>query len=185
MKRRVGVLGVLIALFSGSAQAHVRTVLDADDSPGPLDIVAARLAHRDGELRLHVRTYESWPDDTLEDRKNFVGFQFNLDGDSSIDRCVIVKLPPEEEGPTAIEGGVYRDDCLTRVSKHPGNVFRNQPNGLTVILARKKIGTLDFRWRAVTGYEEEGHPDCDTDIGPEPRYGTCSDFTRWGRHRSE
>ena len=182
--RRIAVAILLTLLLFGSAAAHPRTVLDADDSPGPLDLVAARFRHSDGEIRLHARTYEAWSDSTLEGEKSFIAFHFNLDRDKNIERCVVVKLdPPEEEGPTVVTGGIYKDDCTKQVSDHPGNVFRNQPNGITLSLARGRIGRGDLRWRALSSFEEEGHEHCSPPtMGPEPVYGACTDTTRWNRH---
>jgi hypothetical protein len=186
MKRILASL-LVVVLGSSSAVAHTRTVLDKDDSPGPLDLVAARVGHVHRQLRLHIRTYEPWADRSLEGAKNLIRFDFNLDSDPRLERCVVVKFdpPPEgSEGPTAILGGVYRNNCSQQISDHPGNVFRREPNELTLTLAPKLIGK-SFRWRAFTSFEEDEHPDCPPHTsGPEPLYGSCTDYTRWDRHRS-
>ena len=184
MRRPVVLVLLVLAIgLSSAASAHPLTVLDDDDSPGPLDIVAARLRHPRRGYVLHLRTYEPWSNSTLDGHKNYVGFEFDFDSDGFSDRCVIVRFDvPEDEGPTAIHGGVYGPGCVSELSDRPGAVSRPDDHGFTVRTPRRWIPRRNFLWRALTSYEEEGHPDCYIDIGPEPRHGSCADFTRWKAH---
>ena len=65
IKRSCGVamMAALLALAGvGSTSAHTRTHEDADDSAGSLDISSVSFTHRDGKVRLTIRTYEAWED---------------------------------------------------------------------------------------------------------------------------
>ncbi len=188
----------MLALLATSAFAHTQTVLDSDDSEGPLDIVAARHSHkvRDGgrpQAIFRVVTYESWTYESINDTKQFVSFEINLDKDDAIERCVVVRAhTPNDGGALGYSANVYKnciyfDDELVR-SFGTEHVSVPDAHSIRVVVPQKvPLGgkAHGYRWRAVTSFEEQQqNSDCPA---PEPHgdggYGACADFTKWQRHR--
>lgn len=185
------ILGVV-----GPAAGHVQTVLDGDDSAGPVDIVAGRLSHKKQNVNLRVVTYETWANSELSGqgrsgRWRFAAFELDLDGDDQPDRCIGASwtndvMDDPSQGhyrPTVYEGCTYAAEDETGT----GTWSRPDEHTLVLTVARSLFAPKSegaFRWRAVTSYAEDGNggacgaPD-DSAAGP---YGTCTDFTPWVRH---
>ncbi len=205
MMRRLMFVALVGALMATPAAAHQETVLDEADTAGPLDIVAARdwdrkftivsthpqSSKRIREFVLKLVTYEPWENTAITGGKNFISFEFNLDEDDTIERCIVVRAHTEPDGaPGRPEATVYRgcnyfDD---RSIRDAGRVSRQDEHSLRVTILKRKFlprGVRSFAWRAVTSYEEQ--PQSSECAAPEPHgdggYGTCADFTSWQRHR--
>ena len=187
---------LVVALVAGlvsPAGAHGRTVLDADDSVGPLDVVAARMKHPAGEVTLRLVTYEEWGDSVLEGDRNFVSFELDRPGKPGIERCVVLQTYPPQ-GDEAHESGsaVYRHcNAPLPYSRKAGTmtrVHRADGHGIEVRLDADvlwKNPPESFRWRALTSYEDSDHPGCEPPdpMPPEHWVGTCGDWTAWNTHR--
>ncbi len=181
--------GLLLAL--APAAAHERVTLDADDSPGPLDVVAARLKHPSGQLKLRVVTYEAWSDPALSGDVNYVRIDIDRPARSGIERCIVVRTdPPSDEGPSGMDGIVYKHcDVPVPYDQKIGtveSVARPDSHALEVSVKRRTLWKTSpevIRFRAVTSYEEESHPDCPSPdhLPPEHFFGTCVDLTSWRR----
>lgn len=183
----------LVTVLAGPAGAHGRTVLDPDDSPGPLDVVAARVKHPEGLLKLRLVTYETWDDATISDDLKFVSFELDDPSRPGIERCVVVRNVVDEEGNvTSWEGPVY-GDCggpvpyhrevgtvirIARIDGHSIEVYVD----LDVIWPRRRPES--FRWRALTSYEDDSWEGCEPpqQLPPEHFFGTCTDWTGWNTH---
>lgn len=204
---RYRVLAVLAAtslLIVAPAGAHVKTVLDPDDSPGPMDIVAARHRHRTvdfygpgvGGLRtsliFKVVTYETWSYEAIDGGKQFVAFELDLDHDRRMERCIVVTSQIPTEGAAlgfqanVYEGCNYFDDRLIR-SFGTEHVSRGDEHSIRVSLPKRAVlgrGVKSYAWRAVTSFEEQNQnspcpaPEAHGDGG----YGACADVTRWSKH---
>jgi hypothetical protein len=181
------------------ASAHVQTVLDGDDSDGPVDVVAARLSHERRQVTLRVVTYETWQNATLSSqggpagRYRFAAFELDLDGDDRPDRCIAASWTNDVMSDP--NTGFYRptvyESCTYAPEDETGTGTWARPDDHTLVLhvarslfAPKAEGA--FRWRAVTSYAEEGDGNgpCRADGETEPHpYGPCTDFTRWTTHR--
>ncbi len=201
MLKRLTIGAVAVGVFLGASMpagmAHERTELDADDSPGPLDIAAVRHRHRvygvaqshperffkATELKFRLVTYEKWERDLVSGRHNFISFEFNLDSDGAIERCLVITNGEHEMLGRMYKNCNYFDDELvgsasvSRPDKH--SIHTAFPRRLL----RKKINK--WTWRAVTSFEEQQQAgDCPA---PEPYgdggYGACPDFTNWKTHR--
>ncbi len=182
---------VLVAVLAGPAGAHGRTVLDPDDSPGPLDVVAARVKHPEGLVKMRLVTYEEWDNATISGDLDFVSFEFD-GARPGIDRCVVVQLDATEgSGPTPVRGTVYKDcNAPTPYSHEVGRVIRvTRPDahGIEIYVDADvlwKKPPESFAWRALTSYEDAGHPGCEPPdpMPPEHFVGTCADPTSWNTH---
>jgi hypothetical protein len=209
MRRLLAVI-LLVFLLPGLALAHEQTDLDANDSEGPLDTVAARLWDRGfctitthvprserchTEIQLKLVTYEPWTSDILSEPNSFISFEFDLDPDDAADRCVVIRTPaqpddPSDPMPPRPEATVYRgcsysaDDVFVRNIKR---VRRPDDHSVRVLLRKDRLlpkGTGSFRWRSVTSYESQGDQACGPQGPPtDGGYGVCSDFTAWRRHQ--
>lgn len=194
----------VLLVITVPAAAHQKTVLDPDDSPGPLDIVAARHGHRTIDfygpggggartsLTFKLVTYETWSYEAIDGGKQFVTFEIDRDSDDTIDRCVVVTSQiPTKGAALGYEANVYKnctyfDDPLVR-SFGTENVRRPDQHSISVTIPKRPLlgrGVRSYTWRAVTSFEEQnqGSP-CPA---PEPHgdggYGACADFTRWKKH---
>lgn len=192
----IGFLIALLVLSGVPAASHEQTKFDADDSDGPLDVAATRLRHvrlteaslhpprerKIVEIRLRISTYEQWDSELLQGPHNFVAFEFNFDNDSNIERCIVITHGEHEPRAELRRNCDYLNDEMIRVL----SAHRPNKNGMITAIARHhlKKGIRDFRWRAVTSYEDDESAACPT---PEPHgdggYGSCRDFTEWKRHR--
>ncbi len=193
----VGIATTAVVLLASLAGAHERTVFDADDSPGPLDVAAARHRHqvqaesvepqaeprRIKVLSFNVRTYERWRSRLLSGVKNFISVEFNLDRDPRIERCMVVTNTTDGLIARMYRQCIYFDDPLVGA----GNATR--PNRYSVRISfRKRLlgpGIRVYAWRAISSYQDaEPGGSCPP---PEPHgdggYGSCSDPARWVRHR--
>ena len=188
---------LLLLVNLGVALAHERTTFDPDDSPGPLDVVAVRHRHRDlfqvrshpersrevTELRFRLVTYEKWKRSLLEGGKNFISFEFNLDDDKRIERCVVVRNGEHEMIGTLYRGCYKRMKIVTTTS-----VSRPSKHSLLTVVdkhrLRRNLRSLD--WRATTSFEdpeaEEGDPCWGGTFPSRGPYGACRDSTAWKPH---
>lgn len=196
------ILGAVLAtgMVASPAPAlgHERTTLDADDSAGPLDVVAVRVRHKSQtevtshpersrrikELRFRLVTYEKWNRSLLEGPKNFVALEFNLDGDKRIERCLRVR-----NGENELVGRLYRG-CYRRMKLVTSvSVSRRDKHTLLAAFDKNRLRQRlrSFRWRATTSFEdpegEEGDPCWPGTLPTKGTYGTCRDSTGWSPHR--
>lgn len=207
--RKIRIIGAIaVAVFVGTMTptiAHQQAKLDADDSPGPLDLVAAQHRHRTidfhgpgvGSLRtsltFRVVTYETWSYEAIGGGKNFVAIEVDVDRDRKTDRCIVVTSQTPTEGAALgyqaniYEGCNYFDDRLIR-SFGTENVRRPDEHSIRVILPKRAAvgrGVKSYGWRAVTSFEEQNQnspcpaPDPHGDGG----YGACADFSGWKTHK--
>lgn len=177
--------------------AHEQTELDADDSPGPLDMVAARQRHHVSrelqthprkefkvtELRYRLVTYEKWERDIVSGNHNFISFEFNLDDDPVIERCLVITNSEFEMLGRMYKNCNYFDDELLGSA----TVSRRDRHSVNTAFPRRLLrkGITSWKWRAVTSFEEQSQSSpCPA---PEPHgdggYGACPDFTEWRIHR--
>ena len=187
MKKRLTIgalaIGALLLATISAGWAHEQTSLDPDDSPGPLDIVAKQQRDRTSLVRNRLVTYEKWTDDVLSGNHNFISFEFNLDRDPVVERCVVIT-----NGDTELTGTVYKN-CIYFDDEKVGDARVGRPDEHTVNAAfardllRENI--RGWRWRAVTSFEEQGqNSPCPA---PTPHgdggYGACKDSTVWRLHK--
>lgn len=189
MIRRQLLLAVGLAMILATpGHAHERVSLDADDSPGPLDVVAARLRHSRDALTLRLVTYEEWEDVTLSGSLSYIRFDFDRPKRDGIERCLVIHDFASNE---QASGRIYKHcndplpyrremgelDGITRPDSHTielqvqaAQIWDNEPNRI--------------RWSSLTSYEEEGHPECapPEDVPPEHSVGTCWDRSAWRSH---
>lgn len=183
-----------VVLLAAPASAHRGTVLDPDDSAGPLDVVAARLEHPGrNTLLLRVVTYEAWGDATLHGDRKFVSLEIDDRRTAGIERCVVARAYFVQEGePTRYEGPVY-EDCNAPLpySDEVGLatvITRPDEHSVEISVGRNVLwngrGPREFRWRALTSYEDEAWPECEPPdpMPPEHFVGTCADWTPWKTH---
>lgn len=185
---------LLVTALAAPGGAHGLTVLDPDDSPGPLDVVAARLKHPGrNTILLRLVTYEAWDDTTLHGDRRFVSLEIDDDRRPGIDRCVVARAYFVEDGePTRYEGPVYKNcDAPLPYSREVGLatvVTRPDEHSIEIDVGRNVIwngrGPREFRWRALTSYEDEAWPGCEPPdpMPPEHFVGTCGDWTAWNTH---
>ena len=197
------VVTVLVAVLGGTGMAHTQFALDPDDSPGPMDIVTARLAHKvdDGKptIKLRLVTYETWTYESIDDRKQFVSFEIDVPKDRlerGADRCVVVQAhtEPAEPGTDPALGysaNVYKN-CMyfgDDLVKSYGMERVTIPDAHSIqvqIPKRVLVGSRadSYRWRAVTSFEEPQQSSVCPSPGPhDGGYGACADFTKWQRHK--
>lgn len=192
MTRTRCLVPLLVLALAAPAAAHSRTALDPDDSPGPLDVVAARMKHREGLMKLRLVTYEEWTNATISGDRDFVSFEIDTPESAGIDRCVVVQLEPTDDAsPTGVHGTVYRD-CNAplpygRPVGTPIRVWRPDAHGIAMLVDLDVLWEkrpASFSWRALTSYEEEGHESCapPDPMPPEHFVGTCADWTAWDEH---
>ena len=210
--RRVLAVALLLFLLPGLALAHEQTDLDANDSEGPLDTVAARLWDRGfctvtvshgepqrarcyTEIQLKLVTYDPWSSEVLSGPNDFISFEFDLDPDDAADRCVVIRTPaqpdePADATPARPQATVYRGCTYTAADvfvRDIGRVRRPDDHSVRVLLRKNRLlpkGTGSFRWRSVTSYERQGDQACGSQGPPtEGGYGACADYTAWRRHR--
>lgn len=205
--RKVWAVALFVCLLPGLGLAHEQTDLDADDSPGPLDTVAARLWDRVfcnaslhpprencfKEIHLKLVTYERWDAQTLSEPKSFISFEFDFDRDDANDRCLVIRTPaePAEPGDPAIgkpEGRLFRnctysdDDHIREIRR----IRRRDDYSVRALLRKDKLlppGAGSFRWRSLTSYERQGDQDCAPAEFSDGGLGACLDYTAWRRHR--
>lgn len=194
------IAGVIALLLVPTAFGHVQTSLDEDDSPGGLDLVAGRQrdrvyfitslhprkTSRHTEVVLKLVTYESWEELGGSLGMTFASFEFDTDGDGELDRCIKIGA----DG--TLKAHMYRDvrGCALGFEESKiGSRRTRRPDdhSIKVIIPKRWLGRglESYRWRAVTSFEEEGHPDCPPPdpLPPERHYGACLDVTRWAKHR--
>ncbi|HEV2756226.1 MAG TPA: hypothetical protein VG318_10690 [Actinomycetota bacterium] len=188
------VAAALVAALTNPAAAHERTVFDPVDSPGPLDVAAARLRHGPGRIKLDLVTYGAWGPETLAGELDFVVFQLDDPDGYGIERCIVVDdSPPYGEGPVAGEATAY-EDCggpipFRRPMEATGLTLRPDPNRLQVFFDVSSLWRggrpAVLRFDAATSYENEEHPECEPrePVPPEHFYGTCTDRTGSTTHR--
>lgn len=193
---KVAVALVSLSLMTSPATAHLQAPVDDDDSPGTLDIVVVRHRHRvyetaqthpsrqstSTELSFRLVTYEKWEGSVLSGGHNFISFEFNLDGDDGIERCLVVT-----KGRNEMLGRMYKD-CKYAEDELAGSASVSRPDKHSIHTAfpRKLLrrGIESYRWRAVTSYEDEQTSECAPQDPPSAGgYGTCLDATKWKSHR--
>lgn len=163
-------------LFVGApATADRRAFLDKDDSPGPLDLVAATHRHKTteggAELLVHgAVTYEEW---ASEDFGWFI-FGFNTDADERFERHLRVH---EEDGELVAE--IYRQSSDKGIVGY-GKVWRPDEHSFKVSFPTRllKHGHLtEYRWYVYSRVQTE-EPACQlgcydylprSPFGPHPR----------------
>lgn len=170
-----------ICLAPTHVVARPQTALDPDDSPGPLDTVAARHRGEDATLTLKLVTYEAWGVEALSGIDSFITFEFDFDADAAPDACLDVDT---RDGVTLV-GEMYTVGCQLV----PGNpagppvpVTRPDDHGIVASIPRRWVARRGaYAWRSVTSFDDDGHEACPSPVTPPPerRYGTCQDFTRW------
>lgn len=193
------IVGLATSSLASGAFAHVQTSLDEDDSPGGLDLVAGRqrdrvyyiasthpdTRSRRTEIVLKLVTYEEWQDLGGSAGQTFVAFEFDTDSDGRLDRCIKIGA----DG--TLKAWMYKDSfgCAIGVEESKiGSRTARRPDdhSIKVIIPKRWLGRglESYRWRAVTSFEEEGHPECapPDPRPPERRYATCLDVTRWAKH---
>lgn len=189
---------LLVIAVTSSAVAHTQTVLDPDDSEGPLDTVAVRhqpyklhatTTHPESPIhviRLRLVTYETWSPEVLADARNFISFEFNRDRDPNIERCLVIKGSADKLTAQLFKNCTYLNDApVTR----PTEAFRGgDEHGVEASIGRRLVAGRSrhrYTWRSVTSYEDAAQnspcpaPTPHADGG----YGTCTDFTRWKTYR--
>lgn len=193
-------VAVVIALaafgvLATPADAHQRVVLDGDDTSGPFDMVAVRMNHLYvGEthpertwriLEFRLITYGTWTNDALTGIDTHITFEFDLDKDEDVDRCLVIQRSADGR----LEGQMYSVGCEFVLGKpvgKPQDVRRRDEHSLEIDFRPRLLGedVTTFRWRAVTSYDREGDSECPQPdpLPPERRYATCTDFTRWQGH---
>lgn len=179
-----------------TASAHSAAVLDRDDSEGPLDVAAVQAKHKKGAdgggqyVELELVTYEEWDASMAAGARNFVTFEFDWDRDGGAERCVVVRAT-QMDGEDFLRADVARD-CVYLNDDTIGpalSISRPDEHSVVVRVARKDVARprTDYRWRAVTSFEEQ--PQGSPCAAPEPHgdggYGTCADTTSWVRHSSQ
>ncbi|HEX2058287.1 MAG TPA: hypothetical protein VHI71_07950 [Actinomycetota bacterium] len=196
--RGAAALVALVVAAAGPTAAHERTSLDGDDSRGPLDVVVARIRHREigvagshggssrsaTELRLRLVTYDKWGRKLLNGDRRFIAFEFDLDDDKRIERCLVVKNGEEE-----LTGRVYRG-CYRRMEPAGRtSVSRPDRHSIHTTIDKRRLGrrVRTLEWRVTTSFEVAGAgedgPCAATGGSPSDPYGTCRDSTRWRPHR--
>lgn len=197
MRRTIAIICLVLIVLPGSAHARTQTVLDPDDTDGPLDTVAAR--HRPYKLwvgtshgeftvpviRLRLVTYEKWLPELLADDRNFISFEFNRDADANIERCLVVKGSGSGLTSQLFKNCLYMNDQPVTDSQE---AFRagGDEHVVEVDMGRRQIAGKKSRywWRSVTSFETpEQNSACPA---PTPLadggYATCTDATRWTKH---
>jgi hypothetical protein len=185
----VSVAALSLVTLAGIGSAHTQTVLDGDDSPGPLDLVAARHRHvvhdtgagRERLLVFRFVTYEGWSNDALNGPSNYVYIAFR-----DRERCIEIYLTPEG----ALEGRMIHYGCRSIPGRPIGEsipVTRPDAHSARLALPKRLLGgdTSNYVWHIATSYEREGDPNCPpSEQYSDRREGSCTDFTRWKRHTS-
>lgn len=173
-----------------TANAHKQTTIDVDETPGPLDIVYARLRHPEGRIAVRIGTYEAWDDGVLErsqtNERRFVAVEFDTrqDDGAQVERRVVVtteggELVARMYGPG---GGDPMEEPLAEV-----DVRRPEGHSVNVSFPARLLGrkTTSYEWWAVTSFEAPGDADCPKPEGPyDGGYGQCSDFTAAAREKN-
>lgn len=190
-------VGVLLGVSMLPGLAHEQTKFDADDSSGPLDIVAARQRHRVlvkahthperesrfTELRYRLVTYEKWERAILSGNHSFISFEFNLDDDSVIERCLVITNSEFELLGRMYKNCNYFNDELVGSA----SVSRPDKHSLDTAFGRWLLrkGITRWSWRAVTSFEEQSQSSSCPSADPhgDGGYGTCTDFTDWKTHK--
>ena len=188
------IIGAFMVIGSPPAWGHTQTRLDPDDSPGPLDLAAARHSHRTTDsgkviLKFRLVTYEKW---RFGDNAKTIYVEFNLDGDQVIERCAVVSRRWVEPGVFRVEGDVYKN-CDYFQEERIGavrSVSRPDAHSVKISLAKRLLGNnVDaYKWRIVTGYQDPQSEDCKPyepppgEPVPDGGYETCTDFSRWTLH---
>ncbi len=198
--KATAIAGLITLAATAAAFGHVQTSLDEDDSPGGLDLVAGRQrdrvyyivslhpkkTSRHTEIVLKLVTYEEWHSLGGSLGMTFVGFEFDTDGDEEFDRCI--KIGADGTMKAHMYKSVFSGCVLGSDDARIGSRRTRRPDdhSIKVIIPKRWLGRgLDsYRWRAVTSFEEEGHPDCPPPDPrpPERQYGACLDVTRWAKH---
>lgn len=178
---RVLLAAIGVGLLGIPASAHTTTVLDPDDSPGPLDTVASRAKHDTTFATFKLITYETWSSDRVEGGNNFITIEFDFDADRQPDRCFDVTSP---DGASLV-GQMYTVGCALVLGDPKGPplpVARPDNHSLKAEIPRRLIGKdrRSYRWRTVTSFEAADYSGCPKPESPPPesRYGVCKDFTR-------
>lgn len=175
--------------ISPAVHAHTRTTIDVDETPGPLDIVYARLKHREGRIAVRIGTYEAWDDDVLQrsqtNERRFVAVELDTrqDDAAQIERRVVVTTEDGE-----LVARMYGPGAGDPMGEPLAEVGVRRPEGHSVnvsfparLLGRK---TKAFEWWAVTSFEAPGDSECPKPEGPyDGGYGQCSDFTAAAREK--
>jgi hypothetical protein len=180
-------LGVAVSASAGSGS----TVIDRDDTAGPLDLVAARhmaiarSATRPARLELELVTYEAWAGETLAEDHALVSFEFDVRSDGRADRCLDIAGDPDGALEARVNVGC---SGLPSARSGPFKVTRPDTHSVRVVIPRRSaIGRSPtaYRWRATSSFEDPSHADCAPSSAPPPeyRYATCTDRTRWVRIR--
>ena len=188
----------LLGVLEGAALAHERTIFDRDDSPGPLDLAAARHRHRVliedtthppssrrfTELSFRLVTFEGWTRDVLSANRNFISIEFQTDTDDNIDRCLVFTAGEHELLAGMYKRCRYSDDPLVGTA----SASRPDDHSVHVAFPRRLLGrgVRAYAWRAVSSYEDQAQESpCPAPTLPkEGGYGACTDVTRWTGHRA-
>lgn len=196
MKLAIAPVLIAIALaFTAPSAAHERTVLDSDDTSGPLDIVVGRMAHSSGSVRLRLVTYETWSKAAVSGEVDYIRFDLVRSSTPRHNRCIIVRMRgPEGEGPVHAEGKVYKDCGPFPFGSGPigkvDTVVRPDDHSIVTTvrwstLWRSAAAKRDaIKFRTFTSYEDEDVPGCEPPPPTQPDHfsGPCTDTTRWRTH---
>jgi len=194
---RVALVLLCLLVSLPTASAHNQTILDDDDTSGPLDIAAAKYGHECVEylvngharctkyhLTFKVVAYEEWENTDLFGEFKFIVIEFvrRKRGGATDEMCYYVE--PDPDG--GLRGQMY-DICWPSPAqpvKRERPVRRVDGHSIRGIIPKGFLGKklARYRVRAVSSWEEEGDADCDPGpTPPEKVYGTCTDETDWSR----
>jgi hypothetical protein len=136
------VAGVLV--WAVPAHAHVQTVADRNDRPGPLDIRSARHAHSGSKVTHTITTFGAWRPALLGLRTpNFFALSISTDGDAPAERVVVVYSAGGR-----VTARIYSGD-----GRFVAGATAAKPNARTVRISflRSRLGTgLQYRWQALS-----------------------------------
>ena len=196
MRKLVLSLVFLIVSSVGFATATpttsgARTVIDPDDSPGPLDLVyAQQRSSNDGRtLIFRLGTYEEWDAPTVEDVRNFrwigVFFTHHRTTDGEWFRKLILE---QDEG--ELTAKVYGRSVGGRPPQSEPladnlRVWRPDLHSISVRFPARLLGKKPYRWAANSSFEtigedDRGYPECNWEAAfsrPVNDFGKCTDFS--------
>ncbi len=171
MQRRRRTAAVIVALMLPAmaglnvvpaAGADTTTVLDGDDSPGRLDLSAARHGHHTTDsgrrlLKHRVVTYERWRARLLSSDNTYVLLSLDPFGGNA---WRFVKVTANDEGQlraVMVKGREPNQHVVGEV-----RVWRQDRHNLTVAFPRRHLGNNvgGYRWDVLTSYQKSGDEQC-------------------------
>jgi hypothetical protein len=168
----VGTVSMLVLLLPGSASAGTRTISDADDATGRLDVAAASHGHAGTLLEHTIRMQRRWPSSVLAEGTVEILFRIG-------DRYRTLDIEQRRRG---LVGEICTETPRGSFRNCSDDVDLSRPDRFTlqVTLARGLLrkAMSSYRWRVVT-LLDNGESGCtDTVCLDQAR-----DDDRWVRHR--